>query len=135
MVKPALHKKSGQKSDSAVNKDFLVSFWRFFEIKKTHFGRKKHRQGTLFVQSHSMPKLLVKVCGDRAGSGVPGCVATGDGSGADGLIGLFGGFRRIKYSIAISTQTTIPPIHTTRRLAGGGCFVGGCWDLCPGASI
>ncbi|MFL5530941.1 MAG: hypothetical protein ACJ8BC_03040 [Gemmatimonadales bacterium] len=48
---PALHKKSGQKSDSAVTKDFLVSFWRFFEIKKSRFEHKKHRQGTLFVQS------------------------------------------------------------------------------------
>src|SRR4029450_5395958 len=48
----ALHKKSGQKSDSAVNKDFLASFWRLFKTKKSLFGRKKHRQGTLFVQSH-----------------------------------------------------------------------------------
>src|SRR4029453_10148312 len=47
----ALHKKSGQKSDSAVNKDFLASFWRLFNTKKSLFGRKKHRQGTLFVQS------------------------------------------------------------------------------------
>jgi len=55
-VSQALHKKSGQKSDSAVNKDFLVSFWRSFEIKKVHFGRKKHRQGTLFVQSRALRK-------------------------------------------------------------------------------
>src|SRR4030095_8645626 len=52
---PALHKKSGQKSDSAVNKDFLASFWRLFKTKKSLFGRKKHRQGTLFVQSLSIP--------------------------------------------------------------------------------
>jgi hypothetical protein len=51
MPQGALHKKSGQKSDSAVTKDFLVSFWRFFEIKKSRFEHKKHRQGTLFVQS------------------------------------------------------------------------------------
>src|SRR4029450_4078284 len=50
---PALHKKSGQKSDSAVNKDFLASFWRLFKTKKSLFGRKKHRQGTLFVQSRA----------------------------------------------------------------------------------
>src|ERR1700746_4067553 len=62
---PALHKKSGQKSDSAVNKDFLVSFWRFFEIKKTHFGRKKHRQGTLFVQSRPRACWIDRAPGDR----------------------------------------------------------------------
>ena len=36
----ALHKKSGQKSDSAVNKDFLVSFWRFFIPKSPVLGAK-----------------------------------------------------------------------------------------------
>jgi hypothetical protein len=46
-----LHKKSGQKSDPQVNKDFLVSFWLSFETRKLHFGHKKHRHGTLFVQS------------------------------------------------------------------------------------
>jgi hypothetical protein len=52
---PALHKKSGQKSDSAVNKDFLVSFWWLFKIEKSLFEHKKHRQGTLFVQSQEHP--------------------------------------------------------------------------------
>jgi hypothetical protein len=33
----------------------LVSFWRFFEIKKSRFEHKKHRQGTLFVQSRLYP--------------------------------------------------------------------------------
>jgi hypothetical protein len=47
----ALHKKSGQKSDPQVNKDFLVSFWLSFETRKLHFGHKTHRHGTLFVQS------------------------------------------------------------------------------------
>ena len=55
LLQPALHKKSGQKSDSAVNKDFLASFWRLFKTKKSLFGRKKHRQGTLFVQSQCSP--------------------------------------------------------------------------------
>jgi L-ascorbate metabolism protein UlaG (beta-lactamase superfamily) len=51
----ALHKKSGQKSDPQVNKDFLVSFWLSFETRKLHFGHKKHRHGTLFVQSPPSP--------------------------------------------------------------------------------
>ena len=47
----ALHKKSGQKSDPQVNKDFLVSFWLFFRTRKPYFGHQKYRHGTLFVQS------------------------------------------------------------------------------------
>jgi hypothetical protein len=47
----ALHKKSGQKTDPQVNKDFLASFWLSFKTRKPHFGRKKHHYGTLFVQS------------------------------------------------------------------------------------
>ena len=47
----ALHKKSGQKSDPQVNKDFLVSFWLFFRTIKPYFGHQKYRHGTLFVQS------------------------------------------------------------------------------------
>ena len=49
--RPALHKKSGQRSDATVNKDFPVLFWQLFETKKSCFVHKKHRQGTLFVQS------------------------------------------------------------------------------------
>src|SRR6266851_9323999 len=55
MVVPALHKKSGQKSDPQVNKGFLVSFWLSFETRKLQFGHKKHRHGTLFVQSRLRP--------------------------------------------------------------------------------
>ena len=51
MPRPALHKKSGQKSDPQVNKDFLVSFWLFFRTRKPYFGHQKYRHGTLFVQS------------------------------------------------------------------------------------
>jgi hypothetical protein len=50
-VDRALHKKSGQKSDLQVNKDFLALFWLSFETRKSHFGQKKHRYGTFFVQS------------------------------------------------------------------------------------
>ena len=39
----ALHQKSGQKSDSAVNRDFLASFEGLFEAKKLHFSCKKRR--------------------------------------------------------------------------------------------
>src|ERR1700746_420936 len=93
---PALHKKSGQKSDSAVNKDFLVSFWRFFEIKKTHFGRKKHRQGTLFVQSRMHPHLTSegRCAASRTGmSATPpyGIVRGGRTSAREGTGFLHGG--------------------------------------------
>jgi hypothetical protein len=46
-----LHQKSGQKSDPQVNKDFSVLFWLSFETRKLHFCHKKHRHGTLLVQS------------------------------------------------------------------------------------
>src|SRR5437870_7075412 len=50
-LEAALHKKSGQKSDAQVNKDFLVSFWRFFETRQTYFARKNTAKERLFVQS------------------------------------------------------------------------------------
>jgi hypothetical protein len=40
---PALHQKSGQKSDSVVNMDFLASLKGLFEAKKLHFAYKKRR--------------------------------------------------------------------------------------------
>jgi len=52
---PALHKKSGQKSDAVVNKDFLVSFGQPFEIKKVHFAYKKRSLTILCVQSQRTP--------------------------------------------------------------------------------
>jgi Rhodopirellula transposase DDE domain len=48
----ALHQQSGQKSDPRVNKDFPVSFWPSFETRKPHVCHKKHRHGTLLVQSY-----------------------------------------------------------------------------------
>ena len=62
-VSLALHQKSGQKSDPQVNKDFSVLFWLSFETRKLHFCHKKHRHGTLLVQSRWYPmKALCSQC-------------------------------------------------------------------------